>query len=237
MQFFLQQFNNNSMVSNEDMNNNNNNNQKSRQVSIVDDGPLRIHIGNIPFSWSDKHLREQFEIFGPVDDVEVVSNAQGSKGFGFLTFMRRRDGERAMQVKNGTIADGRKITASLAVAKNHTTPPPTPARTAFGSLSTNRPMPALTNPSPLSPDAPMWMPVTPPSSLTTNWRLSPEVQSNVIISASPPLSSSPLSTLLPPSQTRVEWLAESENVKHHWHQNYHKKNCCKHCPHCGRSVY
>lgn len=190
--------------------------------------------------------------------------------------MRRRDGERAMQVKNGTIADGRKITVcslnskneffiykliqvSLAVAKNHTTPPPTPARTAFGctstyqqkkasifyfsftiiiiALSTNRPMPALTNPSPLSPDAPMWMPVTPPSSLTTNWRLSPDVQSNGIISASPPLSSSPLSTLLPPSQTRVEWLAESENVKHHWHQNYHKKNCCKHCPHCGRSVY
>lgn len=51
------------MVSNEDMNNNNNNNnQKSRQVSMVDDGPLRIHIGNIPFSWSDKHLREQFEV-------------------------------------------------------------------------------------------------------------------------------------------------------------------------------
>lgn len=42
--------------------------------------------------------------------MEVVSNAQGSKGFGFLTFLRRRDGERAMQVKNGTIADGRKIT-------------------------------------------------------------------------------------------------------------------------------
>ena len=52
------------------------------------------------------------QIFGPVDDVEVVGNAQGSKGFGFLTFLRRRDGERAMQVKSGTIADGRKITVS-----------------------------------------------------------------------------------------------------------------------------
>lgn len=31
-------------------------------MSIVDDGPLRIHVGNIPFSWSDKHLREQFEV-------------------------------------------------------------------------------------------------------------------------------------------------------------------------------
>ncbi len=47
--------------------------------------------------------------------MEVVSNAQGSKGFGFLTFLRRRDGERAMQVKNGTIADGRKITVCLQI--------------------------------------------------------------------------------------------------------------------------
>ncbi len=44
-----------------------------------------------------------------------MSNAQGSKGFGFLTFLRRRDGERAMQVKNGTIADGRKITVCLQI--------------------------------------------------------------------------------------------------------------------------
>ena len=102
------------------------------------------------------------QIFGPVDDVEVVSNAQGSKGFGFLTFLRRRDGERAMQVKSGTIADGRKITVSirlsysivgiscssllrlttqvsLAVAKNQSapsvssTPPQTPGRTTAGS--------------------------------------------------------------------------------------------------------
>jgi hypothetical protein len=47
-------------MSNEDISNNNT--QSSRQLSIVDDGPLRIHVGNIPFSWSDKHLREQFDV-------------------------------------------------------------------------------------------------------------------------------------------------------------------------------
>jgi hypothetical protein len=36
--------------------------QSSRPLTIVDDGPLRIHVGNIPFSWSDKHLREQFDV-------------------------------------------------------------------------------------------------------------------------------------------------------------------------------
>ncbi len=46
-------------MSNEDMNNNI---QSSRQLSLVDDSPLRIHVGNIPFGWSDKHLREQFDV-------------------------------------------------------------------------------------------------------------------------------------------------------------------------------
>ncbi|CAF1219411.1 unnamed protein product [Adineta steineri] len=246
MQFFHTQFHNGSIISNDDINNNNL--SLSRQLSIIDDGPLRIHIGNIPFSWSDKHLREQFDIFGPVDDVEVVSNAQGSKGFGFLTFLRRRDGERAMQVKNGTIADGRKITVSLAVAKNHptssslTTPPETPARTAFRSLSTNRPLPLLATSSSLSPDAPMWTPLTPPSS--TTWRLSPEPQSNGWINTSPPLSSSPLSILFPPlfPPARVERSVESENVNNHLksvttESITYDKNSCKHCPHCGRTIY
>lgn len=48
-------------MSNED--NNNNHIQLSRPLSIMDDGPLRIHVGNIPFSWSDKHLREQFDVY------------------------------------------------------------------------------------------------------------------------------------------------------------------------------
>ncbi len=47
-------------MSNEDMSNGTL--QSSRPLAIVDDGPLRIHVGNIPFSWSDKHLREQFDV-------------------------------------------------------------------------------------------------------------------------------------------------------------------------------
>jgi hypothetical protein len=38
-------------MSNEDINNNI---KSSSQISIIDDGPSRIHVENIPFSWSDK---------------------------------------------------------------------------------------------------------------------------------------------------------------------------------------
>ncbi len=71
----------------------------------------------------------------------------------------------------------------------------------------------------LSPDAPMWMPLTPPSS-STGWRLSPEPQSNGWINTSPPLSSSPLSMLFPPllPPLRVERSTENENLNNNWQQ-------------------
>ncbi|UJR08290.1 hypothetical protein I4U23_012561 [Adineta vaga] len=80
--------------------------------------PLRIHVGNIPFLWTIDDLRKQFLVFGPVKDPEIVSNERGSKGFGFITFLRYSDGMNAIRVKNGSIADGRKITVALASSRS-----------------------------------------------------------------------------------------------------------------------
>ncbi|CAF3357902.1 unnamed protein product [Rotaria socialis] len=82
--------------------------------------PLRIHIGNIPFLWTIDDLRKQFLVFGPVKDPEIVSNERGSKGFGFITFLRHSDGMNAIRVKHGSIADGRKITVALASSRSST---------------------------------------------------------------------------------------------------------------------
>ena len=40
----------------------------ARSRPVPDEGSLRIHIGNIPFGWSEKHLREQFEVRHPIGD-------------------------------------------------------------------------------------------------------------------------------------------------------------------------
>ncbi|CAF1116956.1 unnamed protein product [Rotaria sordida] len=80
--------------------------------------PLRIHVGNIPFLWTIDDLRKQFLVFGPVKDPEIVSNERGSKGFGFITFLHHSDGMNAIRVKNGSIADGRKITVALASSRS-----------------------------------------------------------------------------------------------------------------------
>jgi len=87
------------------------------------DESLRVHVGNIPFLWTIEDLRNQFLVFGPVRDPEIVSNERGSKGFGFITFLRREDGFRAIAMKNSTIADGRKITVALASSRPQKTAP------------------------------------------------------------------------------------------------------------------
>ena len=40
----------------------------ARARPVPDEGSLRIHIGNIPFGWSEKHLREQFEVMLAKED-------------------------------------------------------------------------------------------------------------------------------------------------------------------------
>ncbi|UJR37961.1 hypothetical protein I4U23_030645 [Adineta vaga] len=55
---------------------------------LEEDSPLRIHVGNIPFLWTVDDLCKQFLVFGPIKDPEIVSNERGSKGFGFITFLR-----------------------------------------------------------------------------------------------------------------------------------------------------
>lgn len=82
--------------------------------------PLRIHVGNIPFLWTIDDLCKQFLVFGPIKDPEIVMNERGSKGFGFITFLRHSDGINAIRVKNGSIADGRKITVALASSRSST---------------------------------------------------------------------------------------------------------------------
>ncbi|CAF1646699.1 unnamed protein product, partial [Didymodactylos carnosus] len=45
----------------------------------IDERPLRLHVSNIPFSWTKEKLATEFEAFGTTYDVEVVYNARGSK--------------------------------------------------------------------------------------------------------------------------------------------------------------
>lgn len=50
-----------------------------------------------------------FKKFGTVNDVEIIFNERGSKGFGFVTFEDKAEAELAKQELNGSIIEGNTI--------------------------------------------------------------------------------------------------------------------------------
>ena len=83
----------------------------------------RLHVSNIPFRFRDPDLRQMFGVrsfkssiisgllkiqqkFGTVNDVEIIFNERGSKGFGFVTFEDKAEAELAKQELNGSIIEG-----------------------------------------------------------------------------------------------------------------------------------
>jgi len=85
-----------------------------------DDGTLRLHVSNIPFTWSKEKLAEVFGKYGTTFDVEVVYNERGSKGFGFVTFLAKKDALDAKKRMDREIVDGRRLVVNFAKPKQKT---------------------------------------------------------------------------------------------------------------------
>ena len=47
--------------------------------------------------------------YGTLLDVEIIFNERGSKGFGFVTFAKGSEADKAREELHGTIVEGRKI--------------------------------------------------------------------------------------------------------------------------------
>ena len=82
----------------------------------------RLHVSNIPFRYRDRELRNLFQKYGPILDVEIIFNERGSKGFGFLTFENAPDADRAKTALHGTLVEGRKIEVNDATQRTHAKP-------------------------------------------------------------------------------------------------------------------
>ncbi|XP_053356311.1 polyadenylate-binding protein 1-like [Clarias gariepinus] len=77
-----------------------------------------IFIKNFGQDMDDEMLAEIFNSFGPTVSVRVMTDENGkSKGFGFVSFERHEDAQRAMKVMNGKEVNGRKIYVGRAQSK------------------------------------------------------------------------------------------------------------------------
>jgi len=83
----------------------------SQQQGTNQSEEKRLHVSNIPFRYREGNLREMFGKFGEILECEIIFNDRGSKGFGFITFKRAEDAEKAKNALHGTKVEGRKIEA------------------------------------------------------------------------------------------------------------------------------
>lgn len=72
---------------------------------------MNIYVGNLPYTLSDRDLRELFEEHGNVTSATVIVDKFNgrSKGFGFVEMSSDDEGNRAIEKLNDTSHDGRDI--------------------------------------------------------------------------------------------------------------------------------
>ena len=73
-------------------------------------GAVTLFVGNLPFSTTEDTLRDRFEVYGDLTQVSVITDADGRpRGFAFVDFEVKADGEQACREMNGFSIDGRNI--------------------------------------------------------------------------------------------------------------------------------
>ena len=73
-------------------------------------GDFKVYVGNISFQCTEADLFELFETVGPVGDVSMVRDEVGRiRGFGFITMMKKADGEKALEELDGVELKGRNL--------------------------------------------------------------------------------------------------------------------------------
>ncbi len=77
---------------------------------------IKLYVGNLAFATDADQLRNHFGQFGEVTDSFVASDRETgrSRGFGFVTFANKEDGEAAINATNGQTLSGRKLVVNEA---------------------------------------------------------------------------------------------------------------------------
>ncbi|HDZ61247.1 MAG TPA: RNA-binding protein [Candidatus Pacearchaeota archaeon] len=78
--------------------------------------PSKVYVGNLPFSVDDDELRKLFSSYGEMSEVSLISDkfSGRSKGFGFVTFVKSEDAQKAISEMNDKDIQGRPLKVSEA---------------------------------------------------------------------------------------------------------------------------
>lgn len=75
------------------------------------DGSVELYVGNLDYEMTEAQLRAEFEKYGAVNSVRIITNryTNRSKGFGFVQMPVRSEAEAAVKGMDGREMAGRRI--------------------------------------------------------------------------------------------------------------------------------
>ncbi len=78
-----------------------------------------IFVGNLSYTATEEGVRALFEVHGPVERVNIVTDRDSGqpRGFGFVEMTNDEDGDRAIAALNGREHGGRDLTVNEARPK------------------------------------------------------------------------------------------------------------------------
>jgi len=77
---------------------------------------MKIYVGNLSYEETEQELRQEFEAFGQVASVDIITDKHSGrpKGFGFVEMTTRSEGEAAIAELNGKTLKERTIVVNEA---------------------------------------------------------------------------------------------------------------------------
>ena len=86
---------------------------------------MDIHVGSIPFKWTDKNLEALFEEYGEVTSAKIIIDkiTRQNKGFGFVTMPDDEAAMKAIERLHMAEFDDRQITVAPSLPKGEVRKP------------------------------------------------------------------------------------------------------------------
>jgi RNA recognition motif-containing protein len=77
---------------------------------------MKIYVGNLSYEVTEKDLRQEFEAFGKVESVSIITDKYSgrSKGFAFVEMPSVSEGQAAITALNGKTLKDRTLTVNAA---------------------------------------------------------------------------------------------------------------------------
>ncbi len=90
---------------------------------------MKIYVGNLAYRTTEDDLREEFEKYGSVNQVDIITDRESgrSKGFGFVEMLDNDEANRAIEALDGQTVGERTLKVNEARPKA-----PRPAGGGFG---------------------------------------------------------------------------------------------------------